>query len=575
MSKLGLMLRTLGQLRVEGCPLGRTKPLLLLAYLALEGPKPRRHLAELFWPGVEDPLNNLSVALNALRTHGLVEGQDILKARVPCDVEELRRALRQKDFPRVRALYQGAFLEGADAHLGEELEEWVWSTRERIAREVYRAYREAAEGLTALGLGGEAARLLEEGRGLPGVGQVLEGEEPAPQNPLPEEAEATFWTLYLLEQAGLPLDVLQDLGITLGLEALEALHARGLLGPGGRPTLRDLPLPPKAQALALTLARRLPLGQARALYRLGKPLWTEEDRARMGRALLQEAKNRLAQDPLGSLEVLEEAPASPEATALRVRALERLGRYREAWEVLEEAGEGLAEAPVLKGLLLFRMGRVEEALESVRSVEGLGPWAQGEALNLEGLVRMGQGAFREAADLFARAAVRFLAAGETARQVDALNNQAVALFEAGDPRAEEVFAEALKTAEDLPLLQGRLLLNLGLIRERLGRLEEAEALYRTALRRAEEVGNLEAMGRAWNNLGAFFHRQGRKEEAEAAYREALRLARESREWVLTAVAMANLAELKEDRAALEEAIALLEEAGQESLAARYRKRLQG
>lgn len=297
----------------------------------------------------------------------------------------------------------------------------------------------------------------------------------------------------------------------------------------------------------------------------------------MGRALLQEARQRLFQDPLSSLALLEEAPLSPEGVVLRIRALERLGRYREAWEVLEEQKErlGQEESSVLKGLLLFRMGQSEAALESIRNVDKASPWAQGEALDLEGMVLLGQGAFQEAAQRFARASVRFLAAGETARQVDALNNQAIALFEAGDPRAEEVFAEALRAAEETPLLQARLLLNLGLMRERSGRPEEAEGLYRASLERAREIGHLETMGRAWNNLGALFHRQGRKEEAEEAYREALKLAKESRERVLMAVVLANLAELKEDRAALEEAIALLEEAGQQVLAARYREQLQG
>lgn len=230
------MLRTLGRLSVEGYPLTRTKPLLLLAYLALEGPKPRRHLAELFWPEVTNPYNNLSVALNALRAHGLVEGQDTLKARVDCDVVELRKALLQKDLARVRTLYQGAFLEGADLHLGEELEEWVWSTRERVALEVYEAHRDVAEALWALGLREEGERLLQEARKLPWVEQVLEleGASILP-DPLPEEAVQTFWTLYLLEEAGLPLRTLQDLGTTLALSALEALQEKGLLGPGGAP----------------------------------------------------------------------------------------------------------------------------------------------------------------------------------------------------------------------------------------------------------------------------------------------------------------------------------------------------
>jgi hypothetical protein len=48
------VLRTLGGLRLEGASFSKKKPLLLTAYLALEGPKSRRHLQELFWPRAED-----------------------------------------------------------------------------------------------------------------------------------------------------------------------------------------------------------------------------------------------------------------------------------------------------------------------------------------------------------------------------------------------------------------------------------------------------------------------------------------------------------------------------------------
>jgi Flp pilus assembly protein TadD len=82
------------------------------------------------------------------------------------------------------------------------------------------------------------------------------------------------------------------------------------------------------------------------------------------------------------------------------------------------------------------------------------------------------------------------------------------------------------------------------------------------------------MGRAWNNLGALYHRQGRKEEAQRAYEKALELAQRAGEHLLLATALANWAELRGDRAVLEEAIRVLEEAGHQALAHRYRARLQ-
>jgi hypothetical protein len=64
-----MRLQTLGALQLEGGQLRRPKPLLLLAYLALEGRQARGHLAELFWPEATDRRNRLSNA-GACQDHG-------------------------------------------------------------------------------------------------------------------------------------------------------------------------------------------------------------------------------------------------------------------------------------------------------------------------------------------------------------------------------------------------------------------------------------------------------------------------------------------------------------------------
>ncbi|WP_114312075.1 tetratricopeptide repeat protein [Thermus caldifontis] len=580
------MLRVLGGLDLEGHAFHRPKPLLLLAYLALQGPKSRRHLAELFWPEAQDALNSLSVALSQLKPLGVVEGGEVLRAKVSTDLEALRHALREGDLAQAKGLYRGTFLEGVELPLGEELEEWVWSTRESVALEVYRGFATQARAFYLLGLAERGRALLEEAYALPGVRWALEGQEETfhPPPPLSKEARRAFFGFLFR-----PREAVEALGIPVTL--LELLQEKGLVREGGKAlTLQGLPrgdrldpnasqtLPLEAQEAALLLARRLPLEEALPLYLLARPLWGEEDHRRAGKGLLKEVRRLLSQNPHLGLELLAILSGGPEVLLLRSRILERLGRYREALEALEATGtalEGLeAEVAAVRGNVLFRLGQVEEALKEATLARQGGPWAQGEALNLEGLWAFTRGEFAQAAELFARAAVRFLAAGETARQVDALNNRAIALFELGRPQAEGVFGEALEAAGDIPLLRARVLLNLGVVRERQGRIEEAEALYQEALRLAEEAGVLEAMGRAWNNLGALYHRQGRREEAESAYLRALRLAKEGRDWVLTAALLANLAELREDPATLEEAIALLEEAHYTVLAERYRKRLE-
>lgn len=82
-------LRTLGGLRLEASDLTRPKPLLLLVYLAVEGPQHRRHLSELFWPGAAAPLASLRTALAQLKrgAPGAVEVRGgRLAAAVPSDV---------------------------------------------------------------------------------------------------------------------------------------------------------------------------------------------------------------------------------------------------------------------------------------------------------------------------------------------------------------------------------------------------------------------------------------------------------------------------------------------------------
>jgi tetratricopeptide (TPR) repeat protein len=556
------VLRTLGVLRLEGASFSKKKPLLLAAYLALEGPKSRRHLQELFWPRAEDQKNSLSVALSQLKRAGVaIVGNEVLEARVACDALLLKEALAQGRLDEARALYQGRFLEGADEDLSEELEEWVWSTREALAEALYGAHLREAEKRFALGLE-EGEALWQAALALPGVAEVAE--EAPRRELLPPEARRAFYGVAFLG----PVQAGEVLGVSA--EALELLWKRGLLTSTGEPTFRPT-LTLEARRVALELARRLPLPEAAPYYRLSLPLWQEEDAARGKRALLDLARRKVEENPKEALELLLELAPDPEVLLLRARVLERLGRYAEALSLLEEVPESPGKS-ALKGVLAFRMGdRPKAAAEAERALKG-DAYAQGEGWNLLGLLHMGEGRFQEAAEAFGRAAVRFLLAGERVRHLGALGNRAVALAELG--QGEEAFREVLRAAADHPLLQARLLLNLGVVKERQGLIEEAEGLYREALALAERVGNLEAMGRAWNNLGALYHRQGRKEEAQRAYEKALELAQRAGEHLLLAAALANWAELRGDRAVLEEAIRVLEEAGHQALAQRYRARLQ-
>ena len=150
-----MKLITLGGLRLDSGEI-RPKPLLLLTYLALEGPQPRARLAKLFFPDSKDAADALSTTLRRLRELGdaISEQNGFLSIPVQCDAVEFEDFLNLGRHEEAITSYQGMFLDGVDVSLAEELEEWVYQTRERLAAKVRQAYitlAEASEGKRLIG----------------------------------------------------------------------------------------------------------------------------------------------------------------------------------------------------------------------------------------------------------------------------------------------------------------------------------------------------------------------------------------------------------------------------------------
>lgn len=126
---------TLGSLRVTNRRMTRPKPLLLLAYLAHEGPTDRERLARLFFPDAYDPRDALSTSL--LRLGDLVDrgsgGDARVRALVAADSQGFLAAALEWDASLALTLYRGTFAQGHDRGLGPELEEWLFTTRELLA----------------------------------------------------------------------------------------------------------------------------------------------------------------------------------------------------------------------------------------------------------------------------------------------------------------------------------------------------------------------------------------------------------------------------------------------------------
>jgi predicted ATPase len=173
-------LHTLGGLSLEGVTFTRPKPLLLLTYLSLEGPQSRRHIAELFWPEASDHMKSLTVALTQIRQAGshLVQADDTqLRALVNSDAKQFLTFLEQQETAKALELYKGAFLEGFYIKdWSEELEEWVYKTREILAGKARETMLKVAEVEAAKGLFEQAANRAETAYRLRGS-DLLEGED--------------------------------------------------------------------------------------------------------------------------------------------------------------------------------------------------------------------------------------------------------------------------------------------------------------------------------------------------------------------------------------------------------------
>ena len=202
-----MLLRTLGGLTLEGSALTRPKPLLVLAYVALEGATPRKRLAELFFADAADPRDSLSTALRHLRVAGAlldVRG-DAVGTELPTDAARLLQEFDAYRYRTVLEAYAGPFLDGLESALGVEAEEWLFLTREAIADRVRSAGLHLTRAAVNDGRMEEARSLLGRCVSLPGASEL--------------EADELQVVVRLAERTQLPeLARLKALAVGYGLE---------------------------------------------------------------------------------------------------------------------------------------------------------------------------------------------------------------------------------------------------------------------------------------------------------------------------------------------------------------------
>lgn len=169
-----MKLLTLGGLSIEGAPYRREKPLLLLAYLCLEGTQPRKHLAELFWPDAANPMNSLAQNLIRLRPLGDVvrENDRWVEPLICCDAADFRAHHRAGRIQDAVDSYRGAFLHGVVGGLNPDLEEWLLDTRTVLGAEARAAWFTVAEHHHASGDPAGAAHHAELAYAAPGADPI-------------------------------------------------------------------------------------------------------------------------------------------------------------------------------------------------------------------------------------------------------------------------------------------------------------------------------------------------------------------------------------------------------------------
>jgi tetratricopeptide (TPR) repeat protein len=319
--------------------------------------------------------------------------------------------------------------------------------------------------------------------------------------------------------------------------------------------------------IALTLARVSSGDHALDLYKRARLRWEEPDTLRLVRLSLETAQNALAQgQPHQALSALEYIPATPYVLAMRARALERVGQYPQAARLL-----GLLELPVLalRATVAYRQGQTEQANQYAQAALLGSIIERAEGQQVLGNLHLDAGQLEAAIPFLRAAAALYLLEGDLSRRGEALISLVIVRSELGED-AEKAFWEALEASENDSILRTRVLINLGKVYEHRNDPDAAEGFYKLALEKATLTGALDSIAKIWNNLGTLHHQAGHIPEANSAYRQALVAAQTSRELLVQATVLGNLGMLHHDPIAMEEAIRILEDMGQTSVAERQR-----
>jgi tetratricopeptide (TPR) repeat protein len=553
-----VQLITFGRVKLEGLGFSRPKPLLLLAYLTLEGAQTRDALAELFWSD-RKAKSNLSVVLSQFKKEGAGNvissqpGIDPLPSLIRCDAQVFLELLAEQNLQAALELYKAPFLHDLgkpldDLEVSSELRDWVFLKREWFAQRAQVAMLKLAESSLSEDKIQTAQALAERAYQLPEAPELepvnlarlqrllsstksdfhknLERSLKAGIDDLTLKQRSVFLALSLQPQPNLSI-IRNALEFTLNelAEAQETLLMAGLIDTSTRVLTPELASswlenhPSERSKLVIAMARSTPPEDAFLLYNriyhdtqgfgglgdMAKARTAYCNQAQKHMDYLEFAKVIALLEEVRSAERVTGIDPEPETTFLYAYALERSGRFKEALEVVQNLAilHLTSKLMALKSGLLWRAGKTAEARLTAESVldNGLGDlWAKATAYSTIGSVLSSDGEFSEAISSFKKAAGFYEAVGDQHRWIGALNNQATCLGKMGD--------NAQRLGESKELIESIII--------------EAEAAYKTALEGLAqlEIGNLPLEGRILFNLGRISETREDWAEAERYYKQA-------------------------------------------------------
>ncbi len=480
-----MQLITFGKVKLEGIGFSRPKPLLLLAYLTLEGAQTRDHLAELFW-GDKKAKSNLSVVLSQFKKEGAGEvissqpGIDPLPSLIRCDAQEFLELLANDNLQAALELYQAPFLHDLgkppdDLEVSSELLDWVLLKRESFAQRAQVAMLKLAESHLFENNTQAAKALAERAYQLPEAPELepvnlarlqrllsstksdfnknLERSLKAGIEDLSVKQRSVFLALSLQAQPNLSI-IRNALELTLNelAEAQERLLMSGLIDTSARVLTPELASswlenhPSERSPLVIAMARATPPEDAFLLYNriyhdtqgfgglgdMAKARTAYCAQAQMHMNQLEFAKVITLLEEVRSAERVTGIDPEPESTFLYAYALERSGRFKEALEVVQNLAilHQTSRIMALKSGLLWRAGKTAEARLTAESVLNNGSgdlWAKATAYNTIGWVSSSGGNFSEAISRFKKAAGFYEAVGvDTADTFTCLPNYSFA-----------------------------------------------------------------------------------------------------------------------------------------------------